>query len=76
MSYSWEGFMQNMPPVTHEEELCKTCLHKSFIIYNLYTISMGRIYAKVEKSVFFLIDYKSHHHLQVYILFGYVPQHL
>ena len=25
LSYSWEGFMQNMPRVTHGEELCKVC---------------------------------------------------
>ena len=24
LSYSWEGFMQNMPPVTLGKELCKT----------------------------------------------------
>ena len=41
LSYSWEGFMQNVPPVTLGEELCNICvLHKSFIIYNLYTIFM------------------------------------
>jgi len=23
-SYSWEGFVQNTPPVTHGEDLCKS----------------------------------------------------
>ena len=68
LRYSWEGIMQALPWVTHGKDLCKTChqlllgrnyaesvLHKSFIIYNLYTIFMGRIYAKVEKSKCLLI---------------------
>ena len=55
LSYSWEGFMQNMPPVTLERNYAKCVLHKSFIIYNLCTILMGRIYAKVEKSRYPLI---------------------
>ena len=47
--------MQNMPPVACGEELHKMC---SFIIYNLYTIFMGRIYAKIKKSVYlFVIKY-------------------
>ena len=36
--------MQNMPPVVCGEELRKMC---SFIIYNLYTIFMGRNYANL-----------------------------
>ena len=36
------SLLDNMPPVTLGEELCKN-------VYNLYTIYMGRIYAKVKK---------------------------
>ena len=70
LSYSWEGIMQALPWVTHGKDLCKTrhellmernyakrVLHKSFIIYSLYTIFMGRIYAKVEKSRYLIIAF-------------------
>ena len=40
---------------------------QSFIIFSLYTIFMGRIYAKVESvytgSYFFVIGYDSRHHM-------------
>ena len=47
----------------------KRVLHRFFTIYNPYTIFMGRIYAKVKRSIYrFVIDYESRHHMQVYCL--------
>ena len=67
-----EGFMQNTPPVTHGEDA-----KHAFIIYNLCTIFMGRIYAKVEESIYLIIDYEPHHYLQVYMFINSVitPSH-
>ena len=42
LSYSWEGIIKHV-------------LYKSFIVYNLYTISMGRIYVEVKKSIYPII---------------------
>ena len=39
LSYSWEGFMQNMPPVTLGEELCKTCFEEENSVSTPYVSS-------------------------------------
>ena len=39
LGYSWEGFMQNMPPVTHGKDLCKTCFAQILHNYILFTLS-------------------------------------
>ena len=36
LSYSWEGFMQNMPPVTLGEELCNTCF--ALFLHNIQSV--------------------------------------
>ena len=56
LSYSWEGYMQNMPPVTHGEELCKEKCRKSFKIYSLYTFFMGRMYASQKQYLYLIIS--------------------
>ena len=38
LSYSWEGFMQNMPPVTLGKKLYKTYLLLECLIKWLYTV--------------------------------------
>ena len=61
--------MQNMLPVTHGEELRKSFFAQ--ILHNIQTLHSQQ--AKLEKSSyipnhFFVMDYESHHCLQVYSL--------
>jgi len=55
-SYSQEGIMQalpsvmqNTPPDTHDHAWQELCKNVFCIIYNLYTIFMGRIMQKLKR---------------------------
>ena len=66
LSYSIEGFMQSMPPVSYS----RGGIMQTINIQPLHYLH-GKDLCKIQKSIYltiFVIDYESHHHMQVYCL--------
>ena len=79
LSYMGKINMQNMPPVTHREELCEICLA---ILHNIQPLHYlhGKDLCKSQKRIYildhislYIIGYDSHHHCIIYVLHKSFP---